>query len=480
MATNLSRASQLALLPEADREAFLAQCTPDELAALEYDWARFWARPNQLPPPGAWKVWLILSGRGWGKTRVGAEQVIAWSRTPNLRMALVAETAADVCDVVVEGESGILACSPPWWRPTYQPTKRRLSWPNGTIATTYSGDAPEQLRGPQHHHAWCDEIAKWRYAEEAWHNLELGLRLGTHPQIVATTTPRPIPLLRHLLADPGTVVTRGSTHENTINLAPSFKERILQRYEGTRLGRQELYAELLEDTPGALWTRLLLEQTRARTMPTLRRIVIGVDPGHDAGIVVAGVGADGQGYVLEDLSISGSPATWAQQAIAGYHKYRANVIVAESNHGGDMVISTITTQDAAVATKKVWASQGKYARAEPVSALYEKGLVHHVGMFAELEDQLCNWVPGEGLPSPDRLDALTWGLTELLLTGGQLPAVDLSRAFDLKHRSFLGSDQVAARRQRFAPEPPRTGNGSVEDWVRQRWGVADPYADEDY
>ena len=318
-------------------------------------------------------------------------------------------------DVIVEGESGILACSPPWCMPPYQPTKRRLTWPNGTIATTYSGDAPEQLRGPQHHFAWGDEIAKWRYAQEAWDNLELGLRLGQHPQVVATTTPRPIPLLRQLLADPGTVVTRGSTYENTINLAATFKQRILSRYEGTRLGRQELYAELLEDTPGALWSRLLLEEMRVRQVPPLRRIVIGLDPGNEAGIIVAGLGDDGHGYVLEDLSISGSPATWAGQAITGYHKYKANVIVAEANHGGDMVITTIATQDAKVATKKVWASQGKYARAEPCSALYEKGLVHHVGMFAELEDQLCNWVPGEGLPSPNELDACVWALTELML-----------------------------------------------------------------
>src|SRR5262245_53748821 len=204
MATNLSPASQLALLPRAERDAFLARCTAEELAALEYDWQGFWARPNQLPPPAPWKVWLILAGRGFGKTRAGAEQVIAWARAPKQRLALIGETAADTRDVMVEGESGILACSPPWCMPTYHPTKRRLTWPNGTIATTYSGDAPEQLRGPQHHFAWGDEIAKWRYAQEAWDNLELGLRLGQHPQVVATTTPRPIPLLRALLRDPGT------------------------------------------------------------------------------------------------------------------------------------------------------------------------------------------------------------------------------------------------------------------------------------
>lgn len=417
----LSPASQLALLPPDEREAFFAECTPEELAALEYDWTGFWARPNQLPPPGRWKVWLILAGRGFGKSRTGAEQVIAWARTPKRRIALVAETAADARDVMVEGESGILACAPPWCQPKYEPSKRRLTWPNGTLATTYSGDAPEQLRGPQHHYAWCDEVAKWKYAQDSWDNFELGLRLGDHPQAVATTTPRPLPLLRHLLQDPGTVVTRGSTYDNTVNLAASFKERILAKYEGTRLGRQELHAELLEDTPGALWTRTLLENTRVRKAPALKRIVIGLDPGGEAGIIVAGVGEDGHGYVLEDLSISGSPATWAGQAITGYYKYKANAIIAETNHGGEMVLTTLATQDATVATKKVWASQGKYARAEPVSALYEKGLVHHVGMFATLEDQMCNWVPGEGMPSPNELDACVWALTELMLGHGPAP-----------------------------------------------------------
>ena len=448
----LSPASQLALLPPAEREALLAQLYPKEAASLEYDWRGLWARPSQLPPPEPWKVWLILSGRGWGKTRCGVEQVVHWAQTPNQRLALVAETAADARAVLVEGESGIFACSPPWNMPVYQPTKRRVTWANGTMATTYSGDAPEQLRGPQHHYAWCDEIAKWRYAQDAWDNLELGLRLGTHPQVIATTTPRPIPLLRQLLSDPETAVTRGSTYENTVNLAVTFRDRILSRYEGTRLGRQELHAELLEDTPGALWTRAVLEQTRVRILPALRRIVIGVDPGGDAGIIVVGLGDDGHGYVLEDLSLSGSPATWANQALAGYHKYRANLIVAEANHGGDMVLTTIATQDATATTKKVWASTGKYARAEPVSALYEKGKVHHVGMFGPLEDELVNWVPGEGVPSPNRLDALVWALTELLLQGeAPLPQIDLSRALE-------GTQKPAPFGARTSGPRPRLGS----------------------
>jgi phage terminase large subunit-like protein len=414
MASNLSPASQLALLSAEDRLAFLASLTEEEAAALAYDWHGFWARPNQRPPASRWKVWLILAGRGWGKTRVGAEQVLRWARIPQQRIALVGETAADVRDVMAEGESGILACAPPSFQPKYEPSKRRLTWPNASTATTYAGDAPEQLRGPQHHKAWCDEVAKWQYAQDAWDNLELGLRLGDHPQVVATTTPRPIPLLRQLLTDAGTVVTRGSTNDNVVNMAPSFKERILQRYEGTRLGRQELHAELLEDVPGALWTRVLLEQCRVARVPTLTRIVVGVDPGGDAGIIVAGRGEDGHGYVLEDLSVRGSPATWARQAVSGYQKYQANLIAVEANHGGDMAIHTLQTCDAKVTVKKLWASHGKYARAEPISALYEQGNVHHVGMFAALEDELCTWVPDEGMPSPNRLDALVWSLTELL------------------------------------------------------------------
>jgi phage terminase large subunit-like protein len=347
--------------------------------------------------------------------------VIAWARTPKRRIALVAETAADARDVMIEGDSGILACSPPWFQPIYQPSKRRLRWPNGTIATTYCGDAPGQLRGPQQHYAWCDETAKWRYATEAYDNLELGLRLGEHPQVVLTTTPRPIPLLRQLMADPSTVVTRGSTYENTVNMAPSFKERILARYEGTRLGRQELHAELLEDTPGALWTRALLEQYRVRKAPELARIVVGVDPGGDAGIIVAGLGEDGHGYVFDDRSISGSPALWGGQVVTAYHMHQANGVAAEVNHGGDMVIMTIATIDSTVPVKKLWASQGKYARAEPVSALYEQGRVHHVGMFAALEDEMCTWVPGAGMPSPNRMDAAVWALTELMVEAEEPP-----------------------------------------------------------
>lgn len=416
----VSLAQQLASLPDREREALLAEMPDEEVAALEYDWA-FWARPNQLAPADrAWKVWLILAGRGYGKTRTAAEQVILWAREPKQRIALVAETAADARDVIVEGESGILACAPPWARPKYEPSKRRLTWPNGTLATTYSGDDPEQLRGPQHHKALVDELAKYRYADDLWSNLELGLRLGDDPQVVVATTPRPIPALRALLKDPGTLVTRGSTYENQANLAKSFFDRMRDKYEGTRLGRQELYAELLEDTPGALWTRALLEQGRVHTIPALQRIVVAIDPGGEYGVVVVGLGEDGHGYVLDDLSGSGSPTDWATAAIAAYHKYQADRIVVEKNHGGEMVRTTLRAIAASVPITMVWASHGKYARAEPISALYEQQRVHHVGMFALLEDEYCNWVPGEGLPSPNRLDAAVWGLTDLAIGGAPI------------------------------------------------------------
>lgn len=423
----LSIMSQLALLPEYERDAVLTNMTDEEVAALEYDW-QMWGRPNQLPPTGLWTIWLILAGRGFGKSRAGAEQVITWARTPGMRIALVAETAADARDVLVEGESGIVACSPPWFRPKYEPSKRRLTWQNGTVATTYSGDAPDQLRGPQHHYAWADECAKWKYAQDAWDMMELGLRLGDAPQVVATTTPRPIPLIQSLVKeaqDPtsGVIVTRGSTYENFANLAQGFLDRVVKRYEGTRLGRQELHAEILTDTVGSLWTRALLEETRVRTLPSLRRIGIGLDPGGDAGIIAAGIGEDGDGYVFDDLSISGSPLVWGNQTIAGYNKHRANLIVLERNHGADMGKTILHGIDAQAVVKEVWASQGKYARAEPVAALAEQRKIHHVGMFAALEDELCSWVPGEGMPSPNRLDAYVWILTELLLGTRPAPAV---------------------------------------------------------
>jgi predicted phage terminase large subunit-like protein len=338
------------------------------------------------------------------------------------RIALVGETAADVRDVMIEAESGLLPISAPDFQPLYEPSKRRLLWPNGAIAMAYSGDEPDQLRGPQHDAAWADEPAKWKYPVEAWDNLEFGLRLGNHPRIVATTTPRPIKLIRDLLKDPMTVVTRGSTYDNMANLAPSFLDRMVMKYENTRLGRQELYAEVLEDIPGALWQRQTIDQHRVARAPDLTRIIIGIDPAmtssedaNETGIVIVGKGRDGQAYALEDLSCRLSPDGWARRAVSAYRRYRADRIVAEVNNGGDLVERVIRTVDPSVSYRAVRASRGKVVRAEPIAALFEQGRVHHVGLFAELEDQMCAFAPDHYDGSPDRVDAMVWCISELML-----------------------------------------------------------------
>jgi predicted phage terminase large subunit-like protein len=398
-------------------------------SALETDW-RTVARPNQLPPDWEWRFWLVLAGRGWGKTRSGAEWVRSLVENNRAkRIALVAPTAADVRDVIVEGQSGILAISSSWCRPTYEPSRRRLTWPNGAIATTYSADEPERLRGPQHDAAYCDEVGAWRYPE-AWDQLMFGLRLGKNPRCVVTTTPRPIKLIKDLLAREGkdVAVTRGSTYENRNNLAPVFLEQIVRRYEGTRLGRQELNAEVLDDVPGALWDRARIDAARVEHQPALRRIVVAIDPavtsGEDAdetGIVVAGTGEDGHGYVLEDLSGRYAPIEWARIAVAAYRRHRADRIIAETNNGGEMVEATVRMVDPNVSFKAVHASRGKFTRAEPVSALYEQTRVHHVGMLPGLEDQMCSFTPDfdreRAKSSPDRVDALVWAFTELMVEG---------------------------------------------------------------
>lgn len=375
-----------------------------------------------MPPPGQWDNWLIMAGRGFGKTRTGAETVRMWAETgAGMRIALVGRTAADARDVMVEGESGILAVSPPWFMPRYEPSKRRLTWPNDARATTYSGDKPDQLRGPQHDKAWADELAAWRYAD-AFDQLQFGLRLGDSPQAIFTTTPRPTPLMIALTKDPRTVVTTGSTFENQSNLPQRVLAKLLDKYGDTRLGQQELYAALLTDIPGALWQRQLLEDTRVRAAPDIKRVVVAIDPAvtynedtsNETGIIVCGLGADKHGYVLEDISLQASPSEWGQVAVDAYHRWEADRIVAETNQGGDMVEHVIRQIDRNVAYKGVRASKGKTTRAEPVAALYEQRRCHHVGMFAELEDQLCTWVQGDK-DSPDRLDALVWALTELML-----------------------------------------------------------------
>lgn len=416
-------------MPEDEREAFLARLDPSVVANLSYCW-EFWARPNQVAPEGLWSTWLILAGRGFGKTRTGAEWVIQLARDfPGCRIALVAETAADARKVMIEGESGILARSAPDFTPDYAPTNRQLTWPNGSVAITYNATEPDQLRGPQHHFAWCDELAKWRYAQEMWDQLQFGLRLGDHPRTLVTTTPRPIPLIKRLVADTRVRTVRGSTLQNRANMPDSFVQEITDKYAGTRLGRQEIDGEILDDIPGALWNRDTIDTGRLRELEVdLERVIVAVDPATSSeegadehGIVVVGLARDadgyGRGYVLEDASCRGSPEDWAKAAVRMYRKHQADKIVAEKNQGGEMVSSVIKAVDRSVPVKLVHASRGKVVRAEPISALYEQGRVHHVGRFDILEDQMCLFsidnIRSASMGSPDRVDALVWGLTEI-------------------------------------------------------------------
>lgn len=434
---NCSEAGSLLWLPENEQAAMLESLTEQQANDLLWDW-RFWARPNQIAPEGTWRTWLVMAGRGFGKTRAGAEWVRECAEAGRYRrIALVARTSKDVRDVMVEGESGILAISRPGFEPEWEPSKRRLTWPNGVEAFAYTAEKPDELRGPQHEAAWADEVASWKYPE-TWDMLMFGLRLGDNPRAMVTTTPRPVRVVKDLLANPSTHVTRGSTYENRQNLAPQWFADILTKYEGTRLGRQELMAEVLEDTPGALFTLSAIEKLRVKEAPTLLRIVVGVDPAvsdaegsGETGIVAAGLGADGHGYVLADASLRGSPNEWATAAVDLLRKLEGDRIVAEVNQGGDMVESTIRTISQNVPYKAVRASRGKAARAEPVAALYEQGRVHHLGgAMAALEDQMCSWAPTTGGKSPDRMDALVWALTALMLDGPQpirsLPTLMLS------------------------------------------------------
>jgi len=413
----------LASKKRALRQRFLKSLNGKELSFLTHDW-RFWARGDQLAPAAAWSTWLVLGGRGAGKTRTGAEwvrgEVMAGRKG---RLALIGETYGDAREVMVEGPSGLRAIGPEAARPRYEAVRRRLLWPNGAVAQLFSASDPEALRGPQFDGAWCDELAKWRHAREAWDMLQFGLRLGDSPQQVVTTTPRPVPLLKMLLNDRMTAVTKAATAANRANLAEAFFERIVSRYESTGLGRQELEAAFLEDNPDALWQREMIEKARVGTAPELKRIVVALDPpttsgvsADECGIIAAGEGRDGHYYVLEDCSRAQlSPLNWARRAVALYIRIEADRMVAETNQGGDMVEAVLRQVAPNLALRKAHASRGKRARAEPVAALYERGLVHHVGTFPELEDQLCECVPGEGKASPDRLDALVWALSDLAL-----------------------------------------------------------------
>lgn len=381
-----------------------------------------------------------MGGRGAGKTRAGAEWVKAmalgrppFAHDPAGRIALVGETFADVRDVMIEGVSGLLRIHRRADRPLWKPSLRRLEWPNGAVAQTFSSEDPEALRGPQFEIAWADEIAKWRQGEEVWDMLQFGLRLGEHPRQVATTTPRPVPLVRRLVADPGCVISRASTRANAFNLAPRFLDTVVGRYAGTRLGRQELDGELIEDRDDALWRRDDIERLRRDEAPPLTRVVVAVDPpatsGESAdacGLLAAGIDETGEGWVVADRSARGlRPDQWASRALALWRELEADALVVEVNQGGEMVETILRGIDPSVPVTQVRATRGKWLRAEPIAALYAQGRVHHAGAFPELEDELCDFGP-EGLSSgrsPDRLDALVWALTALMLKGGGRPKV---------------------------------------------------------
>jgi phage terminase large subunit-like protein len=465
-----SLAESLASLSEKERTEALASLSNEQCLALLYDW-KFWARPKQFIPDDAmpsgvrWAVWLILAGRGFGKTRTGAEWVRDSVKRGCGHIALMGPTVGDVRAVMVEGESGLLACS--WqhdfdfkgnWigRPEYEPSKRRLTWKNGARAYTYSAEEPDSMRGPQHDAGWADEIAAWYDPQAMWDMYQFGLRLGEYPRTCVTTTPRPLPIIRELLKDPTTHVTSGSTFENAANVAPKFLETIRKKYAGTRLGRQEINAEVLDDIPGALWTRAMLNRARHGTqgqkltefnIPQMVRVVVSVDPSgtkgipgqtatakkraeamqngpNDVGIVVVGLGVDGLAYVLADETCNLAPNDWARVVADAFHYWSADRIVGETNYGGALVESNIRAHDPMLPFKEVTASRGKSVRAEPVASLYEQDRVKHVAKvkddfdsLLQLEDQLCLFASDgyKGKGSPDRGDALVWAITELML-----------------------------------------------------------------
>jgi len=427
-----SQWEELAHWSEEELTAFLDQLGEAGRETLLREWAVH-ARSEQLPPSGNWRIWLMMAGRGFGKTRAGAEWVRSIAeRDGTARIALVGASLHEARGVMVEGESGLLSLAPRWARPIWHPALRRLEWGTGAQAMLFGAADPETLRGPQFTHGWADEIAKWPYGEAAWDNLMLGLRLGAHPRVLATTTPRPVPLVRRLVAQTGVAVTGGRTRDNEAHLAPGFLEAVLRDYGGTALGRQELDGELIDEPEGALWTRAMIERCRVRREALqalgetpFRRIVVAVDPpagsqGDACGIVAAGLGTDGRVYVVEDGTVEGaSPERWAARVVALAVRLGAERVVAEANNGGEMVASVLRAAQAELPLKLVRASRGKSARAEPVAALYERGRVSHAGIFPALEDQMCGMMAGGEYRgpgrSPDRAEALVWALTELML-----------------------------------------------------------------
>ncbi len=446
-----SPAALIASLDEAERAAFLEGLSGNALGALPWLW-EVWAHPgHQIEPEGDWQTWVILGGRGAGKTRAGAEWIRAEVEGPTpgapgraRRVALVGETIEQVRAVMVEGESGLMAVTPPDRRPDFLATRKKLVWPNGAEAMLVSAASPEAMRGPQFDCAWADELAKWRRCREAWDMLQFCLRMGERPRQVVTTTPRDNDVLVEIMEAPGTVVTRAPTEANRAHLAPDFLNRLKSRFGNTSLGRQELEGELVREVAGALWTPAMIDAARVNDVPDLDRVVVGVDPpmtaGPDAdecGIVVAGLIRKGEPgewnvFVLADESRAGlGPAAWARVAAEAYRDHQADRLVAEVNQGGDLVETVVRQVDPHVSYRAVRATDGKRMRAEPVAALYEQGRVHHVGALPELERQMCRFVAGRGngIKSPDRLDALVWAVTELMFGGNQ-------KEFDPRVRGF--------------------------------------------
>jgi phage terminase large subunit-like protein len=432
-------ASDFRALPRKTQLDLLKHLSNDEAASMFYDWS-FWARENQLQPGGLGKngkdIWFIQAGRGFGKNRTGAEWIIDKVQNDGYRhVSLIGAAADEVRDYMIEGESGILAWSPPWFMPEYIPSKKLIVWPNGAKARIFYGTEPEKSRGSQSDLIWGDELCKWKYPDDTYSNVMFGHRLGRMPLALFTSTPKPIPLVKKLVKDPRCIITRGTTYDNMANLAPTFISQVIKEYEGTRLGRQELNGEILDDNPNALFKRVWIDGCRIKPdqMPTLSRIIIPVDPAvsndedsDEHGIIPVGMGPAPRAdvvqhpdmihyYVLDDATMRGTPREWGAKAVDRYRFWNADRIVAEVNQGGDLVEENIRNIDRNVPYSKVWASRGKVIRAEPISTLYEQGRVHHVGSFASLEDELCEWIPG--MKSPNRLDSLVWGITFMTDTG---------------------------------------------------------------
>lgn len=412
------------------QKKFLDSLTPDETEYLEHDWS-FWGRPDQqMPTIRGWFIWLIISGRGWGKTRTAVENISQMLRGPTPHMApkgapkfltIIADSPKDMREYSIEGPSGFLNVGPAAYRPLYEPSKSTLTWANGAKAVLYSAEDPESLRGASGSFFWWDELAKSRYAALGWENLMYGMR-ESNPRGIVTTTPKPLALLRALIAKSSTIVTKGSTWDNKENLSGVYFKEVIAPRVGTRLGRQEIDGEILEEFEGALWDSNVFDKHRVTLaqVPDLQRVVVAVDPsggGDLKGIIAAGLGVDGRGYVLADRTCALPPNGWGRRAVTTYSEFMADCIVAEVNFGGEMVRHVIATVDEKVPYKELRASRGKVARAEPVSALYEQGRVSHVGTFNELEDQCTQMTSNgfEGDGSPDRVDALVWALTELML-----------------------------------------------------------------